>query len=60
MTALSFTEYLEAKKQEVIDRGDYDTETNHKDADEILVAAAQSAGFGTLCDLYERVAKWYA
>jgi ABC-type uncharacterized transport system fused permease/ATPase subunit len=37
-----------------------DTEEAHALADEILVKLLRQLGYKELCDLYERVDKWYA
>ena len=41
-------------------RDDGDFETNHLDADEVLVALLRSLGFNALADVWESVEKWYA
>jgi hypothetical protein len=56
---MSRTAELERRMQEVIDTAG-DVEADHAKADAILIEAARFAGFDTLCDLYERVEKWYA
>lgn len=37
-----------------------DNETDHRDADVILIDTLRSLGYGEGCDLWESIGKWYS
>lgn len=59
MTHLALKE-CEDDMREIVSRGVAEIERAHSDADAVLVRALRLLGYGTLCDLWDDVEKWYA
>lgn len=60
-TATPLTPRAFANRMESIrDKWSKDRECMHVEADELLVEALRSLGYGDGCDIFERMDKWYA
>ena len=60
MSASSDPAVVEGLMREIVERTDHDYEVDHLDADQLLVDFLRVLGYGAICDLWDKVGKWYA
>ena len=58
-SGVDVTGYANQMKR-IAERGDFDIEVSHSDADSILCEMLERLGYSEVVDLYHDVPKWYA
>ena len=52
-------EEFATKMQAIKDRGNWEEEENHIDADQLMLECLKSLGYGDGCNVFRSIEKWY-